>query len=182
MPSMDTGQWVGALVLLLHSTSASALAVVILIFFSLANAHCSTGRWESFAQAILNATNLEPNTTPRFLLGGFSASANFVKNPGPFSPQSVFDQGILQSKYGQYIDTYVILIFVPSLLCASLIICSSFYSTSPSPSSGDSVWPDTTFILTLKVLSTPLSKLCLRHREGPISADWFLHVQSDHQK
>lgn len=90
-------------------------------FFSTRWTHRSPSieiRWESFADAIINATGLTPNAAIKFLVGGFSASSSFPKNPGPFNPQSLFEAGILKGKYGSYIDTYVII--VPEFLNCSM--------------------------------------------------------------
>ncbi|KAF8313085.1 hypothetical protein DL93DRAFT_2156373 [Clavulina sp. PMI_390] len=62
------------------------------------------GQWESFAQAIIEATGLQAQTT-KIWFGGMDISSNIAKW-APFSPQNLFATGVLNSSYSKYIDTY----------------------------------------------------------------------------
>lgn len=63
-------------------------------------------RWETFAEAIIPAANLQPGSAPRIWLGGFSSSS--TASSGAFSAQNLFAQGVLTGPYGDYVDTYVV--------------------------------------------------------------------------
>ena len=61
-------------------------------------------RWQTFARDIINATGLQPNTTPTLILASFAHSDN---GAGGFSPQMLYQRGVLSGPLGNYISVFV---------------------------------------------------------------------------
>ncbi|KAF8313086.1 hypothetical protein DL93DRAFT_2081443 [Clavulina sp. PMI_390] len=61
-------------------------------------------QWESFAQAIINATGLNPQAT-EIWFGAMDISSN-IASWAPFSPENLFATGVLNSSFSPYIKTY----------------------------------------------------------------------------
>ncbi|KAF8309017.1 glycoside hydrolase family 79 protein [Clavulina sp. PMI_390] len=59
--------------------------------------------WSFFANSIIDAAGLKPNSTPRFLAGSFASSSH--SSTSKFSPQHLIAAGVLSGSLGPFIDT-----------------------------------------------------------------------------